>query len=253
VTGALGGALGVLGGKAASWIGGKAASALGGVVGRGAEEAVSEGASEAAEGASEAATSDAASAASDSAGGAATQSTDEATSQAASDGGSSEPSPADEGGGSCPVPNHSFDPSTPVLMADGSTKPIKDVKVGDKVESNDPKTGSDKAEPVVLLHDNHDTDLADVTVESSDGTTTVLHTTWHHPFWDATHSKWVEAHDLKPGTALHSLDSKTTETVVDVHSWVGQHDMRDLTVAEIHTYYVIAGTTPVLVHNCGSG
>ena len=26
--------------------------------------------------------------------------------------------------------------------------------------------------------------------------------------------------------------------------------MRDLTVDRIHTYYVIAGTTPVLVHNC---
>ncbi|WP_243715217.1 hypothetical protein [Micromonospora sp. KC207] len=29
--------------------------------------------------------------------------------------------------------------------------------------------------------------------------------------------------------------------------------MRDLTVADVHTYYVIAGDTPVLVHNCGDG
>jgi len=29
--------------------------------------------------------------------------------------------------------------------------------------------------------------------------------------------------------------------------------MYALTVADIHTYYVIAGTTPVLVHNCGEG
>ena len=28
--------------------------------------------------------------------------------------------------------------------------------------------------------------------------------------------------------------------------------MRDLTVNELHTYYVMAGTTPVLVHNCGT-
>ncbi|MEW2427782.1 hypothetical protein AB0877_07205 [Micromonospora sp. NPDC047644] len=27
--------------------------------------------------------------------------------------------------------------------------------------------------------------------------------------------------------------------------------MRDLTVANIHTYYVLAGNAPVLVHNCG--
>jgi hypothetical protein len=29
--------------------------------------------------------------------------------------------------------------------------------------------------------------------------------------------------------------------------------MHDLTVATIHTYYVLAGNTPVLVHNCGGG
>jgi hypothetical protein len=27
--------------------------------------------------------------------------------------------------------------------------------------------------------------------------------------------------------------------------------MSDLTLANIHSYYVVAGTTPVLVHNCG--
>lgn len=29
--------------------------------------------------------------------------------------------------------------------------------------------------------------------------------------------------------------------------------MLDLTITHTHTYYVIAGTTPVLVHNCGTG
>lgn len=29
--------------------------------------------------------------------------------------------------------------------------------------------------------------------------------------------------------------------------------MHDLTIADIHTYYVLAGNTPVLVHNCGGG
>lgn len=32
----------------------------------------------------------------------------------------------------------SFTPNTPVLMANGSAKPIKDVKVGDKVTTTDP-------------------------------------------------------------------------------------------------------------------
>ena len=29
--------------------------------------------------------------------------------------------------------------------------------------------------------------------------------------------------------------------------------MHDLTIADTHTYYVVAGATPVLVHNCNSG
>ena len=28
--------------------------------------------------------------------------------------------------------------------------------------------------------------------------------------------------------------------------------MRDLTINEVHTYYVIAGSQPILVHNCGT-
>lgn len=33
----------------------------------------------------------------------------------------------------------------------------------------------------------------------------------------------------------------------------GAHDMYNLTVADLHTYYVLAGDTPVLVHNVGCG
>ena len=33
----------------------------------------------------------------------------------------------------------------------------------------------------------------------------------------------------------------------------GAKDMRNLTVAIIHTYYVMAGAVPVLVHNCNEG
>ncbi|MFJ8583011.1 hypothetical protein [Micromonospora sp. NPDC093277] len=36
-----------------------------------------------------------------------------------------------------------------------------------------------------------------------------------------------------------------------VTSYTGAKVMHDLTIDDIHTYYVLAGTTPVLVHNCG--
>ncbi|WP_246273346.1 hypothetical protein [Phytohabitans houttuyneae] len=42
-------------------------------------------------------------------------------------------------------------------------------------------------------------------------------------------------------------------TVVKVDNHVGEESMHDLTVADIHTYYVLAGTEPVLIHNCDVG
>jgi hypothetical protein len=39
--------------------------------------------------------------------------------------------------------------------------------------------------------------------------------------------------------------------VVAVRKWAEQQQVHNLTVDELHTYYVIAGETPVLVHNCG--
>jgi hypothetical protein len=35
-----------------------------------------------------------------------------------------------------------------------------------------------------------------------------------------------------------------------VRNFTGSKQMRDLTVATVHTYYVIVGQIPVLVHNC---
>jgi RHS repeat-associated protein len=150
------------------------------------------------------------------------------------------------GGGGC----HSFTPNTPVLMADGTTKPIANVAVGDWVQSSDPPTGQTTAEPVIALHYNYDTDLADITLKSGTGTVTVLHTTWHHAFWNDTTQQWTEAADLKRGTQLHTINGDTAY-VVAVRTWTGLHDMRDLTIADVHSYYVLAGNTPVLVHNNG--
>jgi hypothetical protein len=110
-------------------------------------------------------------------------------------------------------------------------------------------SGQTTSKPVELLHSNHDTDLADITVKAENSKTETLHTTWHHPFWSASTETWTDADHLAPGTLLHTADGHA-ELVITVRTWVGQHEMRDLTVADIHTYYVLAGNTPVLVHNC---
>src|SRR5437868_8506058 len=46
---------------------------------------------------------------------------------------------------------NSFVPDTRVAMADGTTKPIQDVEVGDQVIATDPETGKSEAKPVIAL------------------------------------------------------------------------------------------------------
>ncbi|MEV6522850.1 polymorphic toxin-type HINT domain-containing protein [Longispora sp. NPDC051575] len=148
---------------------------------------------------------------------------------------------------------HSFSPATLVVMADGSHKAIEDIEVGDEVTTTDPEAGQTLAKPVTNLHINQDTDLTDVTVTAADGISSTLHTTQHHPFWDATDGRWVDAAQLIPGHQLLTLDEAPAQRVAAVDNFTGSQQMRDLTVADIHTYYVIVGKSPVLVHNCGSG
>jgi hypothetical protein len=126
---------------------------------------------------------------------------------------------------------HSFAPETPVLLADGGTKPIKDVAVNDRVVATDPDTGQTTTEPVTDLHLNRDTDLTDVTVAAAVGiavgsATATLHTTQHHPFWDNTSGTWVEARDLVAGHELRGPDG-TDVQVVAVHNFAGAQYMRD--------------------------
>ncbi|MEU6070210.1 polymorphic toxin-type HINT domain-containing protein [Streptomyces sp. NPDC047082] len=148
----------------------------------------------------------------------------------------------------------SFDPKTPVLMASRKTKPIGKIKPGDRVESADPKTGKHRGPRKVtarLVH--HDNDLVDITIRGTDGQEATLHTTSRHPFWDDTLHAWIPAGKLKPG---HALNTATNHHVrIDtVIARPGAADMYNLTVQQLHTYYVLAGATPVLVHNtCGEG
>jgi hypothetical protein len=145
---------------------------------------------------------------------------------------------------------HSFDPATRVVMADGSTKPIGEIRRGDQVLATDPATGRTSIQKVTELHINQDTDLADVTVRAPGGATAVVHTTQSHMFWDATDHRWVRAADLRAGHKLRSTSGAELAVVVSVDAFTGRHEMRDLTVTTDHTYYVVVGNTPVLVHNC---
>ena len=143
---------------------------------------------------------------------------------------------------------NSFVPATGVLMADGSTKKIKDVKIGDAVLATDPETGKTAPEEVTALHDNLDHDFADLQIKDTAGRTSTIHTTANHPFWDDTAHQWTPAAKLPAHHAVRGLDGSVAH-VVGVLTLMGNRHMLNLTVNELHTYYVLAGTTPVLVHN----
>ncbi|WP_149261394.1 polymorphic toxin type 17 domain-containing protein [Actinomadura sp. K4S16] len=167
---------------------------------------------------------------------------------------------------------NSFVPGTEVLMADGSRKAIEDVEVGDKVLATDPKTGKTRAEPVVdTIFGKGEKNLVQITID-----TTGLRPFWPadeglkkpasplrpkrgviiatdaHPFWVAGNlNEWVNAGDLKPGMWLRT-NAGTYVQVTATKQWTAHHQrVHNLTIVDLHTYYVDAGTTPVLVHNAG--
>ncbi|MFI9384800.1 LamG-like jellyroll fold domain-containing protein [Kutzneria sp. NPDC052558] len=168
---------------------------------------------------------------------------------------------------------HSFTGSTGVLMADGSSRPISQVKVGDQVANavpGDAAVQSHTVQRVIVTQTDHDFvkltlkkvgkaiagltltatavlgGASPVAVAQTDSTLT---TTYHHPFYDVTRAAFVEAVDLHPGDHLQTVDGATAE-VTTIQQYHQNETTYDLTVGGLHTYYVDAGATAVLVHNC---
>ncbi|MGW2697803.1 polymorphic toxin-type HINT domain-containing protein [Streptomyces sp. NPDC001296] len=81
------------------------------------------------------------------------------------------------------------------------------------------------------------------------GRAEVIHTTSTHPFYDATTHTWLPAGKLPRGDALNTATDHHAY-VVATHPTPGAANRWNLTVQQLHTYYVVAGGTPVLVHNC---
>jgi hypothetical protein len=69
-----------------------------------------------------------------------------------------------------------------------------------------------------------------------------------HPFWDPVDAVWVDAGDLTVGDALLEADG-TTELVTALSEVSRSATVHNLTVADIHTYFVVVGDAPTLVHN----
>ncbi|MFH8290515.1 polymorphic toxin-type HINT domain-containing protein [Streptomyces sp. NPDC018059] len=152
--------------------------------------------------------------------------------------------------------SNSFTPGTRVLMADGSTKSIRDVDIGDKVLATDPKTGKTTVRTVTAeIKGKGAKRLVKVTidVDGKKGTKkSSVTATDGHPFWVQELGEWIDATDLRQGQWLRT-SSGTYVQITSVERWTKPATVHNLTVSDLHTYHVLAGASPVLVHNCGNG
>lgn len=151
----------------------------------------------------------------------------------------------------CKAP-HSFTGDTRVLMADGVTKPIAEVKVGEKITNTEPDGKGGEVHLVTAVHVTTD-DQDRVELTTASGPDHPVSTTEHHQIWEARSHHWVEAGQLQPGDKFDT--PRGNLTITRVSSSVERGVTYDLTIDGVHTYYVLAGRTPVLVHNsnCPSG
>ncbi|MFV2099352.1 polymorphic toxin-type HINT domain-containing protein [Micromonospora sp. LOL_014] len=104
--------------------------------------------------------------------------------------------------------------------------------MGEEVLATDPETGETAVKWVEAV------------ITATDG----------HPFWVPGLSEWVDAADLAVGQWLQT-SAGTWVQITAVEHRTEATRVHNLTIADIHTYYVVAGNTPVLVHNanCGPG
>ncbi|SDI87452.1 polymorphic toxin type 27 domain-containing protein [Nonomuraea jiangxiensis] len=136
---------------------------------------------------------------------------------------------------------HCFPAGTLVDTEDGPRK-IEDIRVGDRVWAADPATGRRTLRDVVRLFHRSVDSLVRITADSG-----TLSVTEGHRFW-VQGKGWTQSQDLRPGDALQDPSGKA-DRVQAVSASDGRVDVYNFEVETDHTYYVYAGSTPVLVHN----
>ncbi|MFE3205573.1 RHS repeat-associated core domain-containing protein [Embleya sp. NPDC059237] len=152
---------------------------------------------------------------------------------------------------------NSFAGETPVLLADGTTKPIEQITVGDKVAAADPERPEHRvpdlvpSESVSAVHvTDDDTSFVDVTIDTPEGPRAITSTA-DHRFYSTTKQAWVKAVDLKPGEEVQTPTGRTK--ILASRAYTAVMRTYNLTVDRIHTYFVGARGSSVLVHNESTG
>ncbi|MFF3982282.1 DddA-like double-stranded DNA deaminase toxin [Streptomyces sp. NPDC001828] len=144
---------------------------------------------------------------------------------------------------------HSFPAGTKVLMADGTGRPIEQVQPGDSVTATNPANGETGSRAVTrAIHTPDDRNFTNVTLTDASHLTS----TDRHPYWVENRKRWIDAANLRVGDALRTPVG-TAVQIGSISHWTGLQPAYDLTVDDLHTFYVSTGTTNVLVHNNDEG
>nr|WP_234439906.1 RICIN domain-containing protein [Streptomyces bicolor] len=143
---------------------------------------------------------------------------------------------------------NSFPGDTQVLMADGTHRPIRDVRTGDRVLAADPEADGVRPQRVTDTF-RHDTEhLVDITVSGG----VLTSTTGHRMYVDG--RGWTTVSDLRTGDRLVTPDgSVRTVTALLDRPGLAPSEVYDLTVDGLHTFFVRPQgdrATDILVHNC---
>ncbi|MFD0349805.1 polymorphic toxin type 17 domain-containing protein [Kitasatospora aburaviensis] len=144
---------------------------------------------------------------------------------------------------------NSFDPETPVLMADGSYRPISAVTVGDRVAAADPDTGETVSAPVVEVFVTFATKHMVKIDTDLDPSTPGIRATAYHPVF-VEERGWIDAGAVRIGDHLIGSDGASAEVlVIEDEGEVADQLVYNLNVGDAHTYFVAAGIGDALVHN----
>jgi hypothetical protein len=135
---------------------------------------------------------------------------------------------------------HSFSADTLVATSDG-LKPISELEIGDEVLAYDESTREIDYYSIQATWMHIDPIIVYLTIDGE-----VIETTPTHPFY--TEESWREAGDLELGTRVRSATGRYG-TVQGIQFVLQPQPMYDLTVAEVHTFFV--SEDQWLVHNCG--
>ncbi|KIF77419.1 hypothetical protein QR77_33325 [Streptomyces sp. 150FB] len=135
-----------------------------------------------------------------------------------------------------------------MLLADGTHKAIEDVRPKDVVLTTQAGTGKTTSKEVAAaITTEDDKDFTSLTVATDAGLSALVATDTH-PFWVPELKDWIKAADLHPGQWIRTSAGTRVQITAVTHHTRRQRP-HDLSIEGVHAYYVLAGVTPVLVHN----